>query len=165
MAKIKYQNPVSVDSELDSSLVGTDSGVDVRREIINVGDPTTQANIQAVSAASGARIELNAQPTTQQTTVAAINFSASGDNTIIAASGSTTIRIWKLMLVVAGTTSLTIKDSAPTSFSGAMPFTQGGSLVLDFDSEPWYLTAAGKAFVINSSNAVQVSGTVWFSQS
>ena len=39
-----------------------------------------------------------------------------------------------------------------------------GSITLDFESEPWFTTASGKGFAMNSSNAVQVSGTIYFTQ-
>jgi hypothetical protein len=100
-----------------------------------------------------------------RTTPAAITFASSGNNTVIAAIGGKVIRVFRMALVVAGATNITFEDSTPTLFTGAMPFQANGSLVLDFTDEPWFTTAVGAAFVINSSNAVQVSGVVYFTQS
>ena len=109
-------------------------------------------------------VVLSAQGTTQQTTQAPITFSASGANTLVAAVGGKTVRVWKLLLVVAGATVLTFQDTAAAAFTGAMTMTTGGSIVEDFDTEPNYLTTVGKGFAINSTNAVQVSGSIWYTQ-
>jgi hypothetical protein len=61
-------------------------------------------------------------PTTALWSQAAITFSSSGDNTIVAGSGSTTIRVMRMFFVNSNTTTLTnitFKDSTPTSLSGA----------------------------------------------
>jgi hypothetical protein len=91
---------------------------------------------------------------------APITFSSSGDNTIVAAVGGQTTRVHRMYIVVGGTTSITIKNGAASSLTGAMPLGQNGTLVFDFSSEPWWITSANTAFIINSSAAVQVSGAV-----
>jgi hypothetical protein len=106
-------------------------------------------------------------PTTGLWTSAVITFSSSGDNTIIAGSGSTTIRIMRIFFVNSnGTTAtnVTFKDSTPTSLSGAFLLNSGGSFNGSPSGEPLFVTASGKGFVINSSAAVQISGTVWYTQ-
>jgi hypothetical protein len=95
-------------------------------------------------------------------TAAAVSHSASGDNTVVAAVAGKTTRVYRLFLVVAGTTVITIKDGAGTALTGVMTFAAGGSLILDFQAEPWFSCTAGNAFIINSSNAVQISGTVYY---
>jgi hypothetical protein len=108
---------------------------------------------------------LSAKPTTAQTTLAPISFSGSGANTVVAGVAGQTVRVWRLLIVMGGTTNITFADTTPTSFTGAMPMLANGSITLDFDSEPYFVTATGKGFVINSSNGVQVSGGVWYTQS
>ena len=107
-------------------------------------------------------------PTVSKYSQAAITFSGSGDNTLVAASGSTTIRVYRIFFVnsdSATATNITIKDSTPTNLSGAFRLASGGSFGADGDGDPLYVGAAGKGFQLNSSAAVQISGTVWYTQS
>lgn len=103
-------------------------------------------------------------PYTGFLTSGAVSFASSGDNTVVSAVTSQIVRVYRIILTTAAATNITMKDGASTSLSGAMPFGVNGSLVLDMQGEPWYVTSAGNAFIINSSNAVQVSGTVYYIQ-
>ena len=94
---------------------------------------------------------------------AIINFNTSGDNTIITGIPANTIRIFKIFLMANGVTELTVKDGT-TALTGPMLLTNG-SLTLDLDSEPWFVTSAGEHFVLGSSQNVQISGRVYFTQS
>lgn len=95
----------------------------------------------------------------------AINFAAGGDNTVIAGVGGQVIRIFHYNFIIAAQSNITIKDGA-TSKSGAYPLQQFMGLVFDAPGGSVTLDcAAGNAFVINSSNAVQVSGYVLYTQS
>lgn len=91
---------------------------------------------------------------------AAINFSGSGDNTIIAADAANRVIIHRLWLVVGGATNLTFKDNL--SSPAAVPMSANGGLTFDATGEPWFCTAINQAFIINSSSAVQVSGEVYY---
>lgn len=103
------------------------------------------------------------QPTTQSLTWAAINISSSGDNTVIASSGSKTIRVFALMFTVASQVNITFKDSSPSNLTGAMTFLIG--MVLGHTGEPWFLVSASHAFIMNLSSGVQVSGSIGYTQS
>lgn len=92
--------------------------------------------------------------------VAAIDFSGSGDTAIVA-GGPGILRIWMMLLAVAGATSITFK-AGTTVLSGAVPLITGVPLVLPFSTKPWFRCGAGNAFQINSSNSVQCSGTVYY---
>jgi hypothetical protein len=92
-----------------------------------------------------------------------INFSASGDNVVIGAVAAKLIEVVSLYLVVGGSTNLTFKDSAGTSFSGPLPMTANGAIVLDETNTMLWFATIGN-FVINSSAAVQVSGEVYYKQ-
>jgi hypothetical protein len=92
----------------------------------------------------------------------AINFSASGDNTIIAGVSAQTIKVYKLFLVSSGDTAITFKDGAGLLTGPITLLT--GSMTLDFDSEPWFNTSTANSFIINSSNAVQISGRIYYLQ-
>jgi hypothetical protein len=103
---------------------------------------------------------------TMLTTLASVSFSSSGTNTLVAGVTSQTIRVMRLLLTNNGSnTNITFQDSTPTSFSGAMLLSSGGTLYLPNEGEPHFLTASGKGFVLNSSAATQISGVIWFTQS
>lgn len=106
-------------------------------------------------------------PTTATLLKADINFSTAGDHTIVAAVGGQTIRIMRMLLVIGGTqaNTITFKDSTPTTLLPGIPLTPYQGIALDLDAEPYYITASGKAFVINAALDAQVSGTVWYTQS
>lgn len=91
----------------------------------------------------------------------AINFATSGDNTIISADTINRILIHRLWFVVAAATNLTFKDNL--SSPAAVPMSANGALVFDASGEPWFVTDPNTAFIINSSNAIQVSGEAYYS--
>lgn len=102
---------------------------------------------------------------TPQLTGARINnAAASGDTAIVTATASQTTRVHRFKLSVAGATIVQIKDGATVlevfNFAG-----NGGSAILDFSSEPWYVTSTNSALNINSSAAVQVDGRVEYIKS
>ena len=90
-----------------------------------------------------------------------VSSSAGGNIPAPAGQNGVIIRIYRVMLVLGGTTNITFQDGS-TALSGAMPMLANGSFFLPMDGYPHFTTLAGNAFNINSSTAVQVSGTVWF---
>lgn len=94
----------------------------------------------------------------------AISNSSSGDTTVVTGVASKSVRVYRLVLVFGGTTTITLKDGT-TALTGAMTFNAGGSLSLDVGSVPWWVTTAGNGFVINSSAAVSVAGFIQYVQS
>ena len=106
-----------------------------------------------------------AAPATSDLTGASINAAASGDNTLVAAVGGQTVRVFKIFLTAASAVNIQFKDGAGTDLTGLITLTAGGSVVLDFDTRPWFLTSAGNAFILELSSAVQVSGRIYYTQS
>jgi hypothetical protein len=94
---------------------------------------------------------------------AVINFSGSGLNGIIPGVSGQIIKLYKLFFVAQAATVITFQDGA-TPLSGPIGFTANGSLTLMFDTKPWFVTSAGNALNLNSTNAVQVGGTVYYTQ-
>ncbi len=92
---------------------------------------------------------------------AVINFSASGDNTIIAAVSAKIIRIYRIMLIAAGATNLTVK-SGSTSLTGAMAMAANGGFILDESSYAWFTGGTNENFILNSSAAVVIAGRVYY---
>lgn len=90
----------------------------------------------------------------------AVNFSASGDNTILTGQLGKSIKILQFFLVWAAGTTITYK-SGSTTISGPMTYAANGGQAFDYFQLP--LTCnPGDNFVINSANAVQVGGIVWW---
>ena len=95
-------------------------------------------------------------------TQAPINFSGAGDNIIIGGVAGQRIKVLQFFFVIAAATNLTYKSST-TALSGPLDFSSVGAQVQDFIQLP--LTCnLGDAFIINSSNAVQIGGTIWYIQ-
>ena len=149
---------------LDTAAVTVGSNI-VQREIVSLGSPSTPGNYGEVTADNAAIILPVAAKVTQLQS-AVINFSSSGVNTLIAGAAGQTVRVYRFFLVTSGTTNLTMQDTAgsPNVYSGPVPI-NSGSFVLDFQSEPWFTTIAGNGFAMNSSAGVQVSGTIYYTQS
>ena len=95
---------------------------------------------------------------------AIINFSSSGNNTIVVGVIYKLIRVYKIFFIVGAATNITPQDGASTALTGPMDFSANEGMVLDFDDVAWYTLSFGNDFVINSSNAVQVSGRVYYTQ-
>lgn len=92
---------------------------------------------------------------------AAINFNASGDNTVIAAdTNGNRIVIHRLWIVVGTATNITFKDNL--SSPAAVPMAANGALVFDATGEPWFITNSNTAFIINQSGTAQCSGEVYY---
>jgi hypothetical protein len=91
---------------------------------------------------------------------APINFSASGDNTVIAADPVNRIIVHRLWLVCGGATNLTFKDNLGSP--AAVPMAANGALVFDATGEPWFITNPNTAFIINQSGSAQTSGECYY---
>ena len=92
-----------------------------------------------------------------------INFSTSGDTVVYTGAAGTGVCVYGLFFTTGGSTNITIKDGT-TAQTGPMSFATNGAGFWQMSSNPkspWFLTSAGNNFVINSSNAVQVSGAVY----
>lgn len=93
-----------------------------------------------------------------------VSFALAGDVIQVVAVAGQSVKLMRMVLTVAGATTLTIKDSAGTVLTGPMSVVTGVPLVLAFDGIPWVSTAAGYGLTITSSAAVQVSGTMLYTQ-
>ena len=94
-----------------------------------------------------------------------VNFSSSGDQTLIAAVTGRTIKVHKLLLVGAGASNMRLW-SGPSSeadpITGQMNFAGGWSIALD-DDDFTITPESGKALVLASSAAIQVGGMIIYS--
>jgi hypothetical protein len=92
---------------------------------------------------------------------AVINFSASGDNIIVPGVAGQKIKVLQYFFVIAAATNLTFK-SGTTAITGPLDFGSNAADVQDFIQLPLTCLNPGDAFIINSSAAVQVGGTIWY---
>ena len=92
-----------------------------------------------------------------------INFAGAGDNIIIAGVFGQIIRVAQFLFVIADATNLIFK-SGTTVLSGSMNFGSNAAIDQDFIQLPLHCNS-GDSFIINSSNAVQIGGIIWYAQS
>jgi hypothetical protein len=129
-----------------------------------VSGTVTATQGTAAAAGSGWLVEFD-RPTTANLTSASINASLNGDNTLVVGSTSQTVRVFKLFLVANAAVNIKFKSGASTDLTAVMNLNAGGSVTLDFDGEPYFITASGAGFFLNLSSAQQVSGRVYYIKS
>lgn len=141
------------------------SGNVVVRPVVSLGDASSEANLAIVTPDGALTVDGSAviqpvaiKPQAAVLTSSAVNFSAAGNTSLVVAPSGLTTKTHKLLLVVGGATTLTIQDGS-TALTGPIPLGAGGSIVLDYSSEPWFSTSS---FTLNSTNAVQVSGQIGY---
>ena len=93
---------------------------------------------------------------------AVLDFNSNGDNTAIAGVTATTIKVWKIIFTTGAAVDVTFKDGASTALSGALVFSDVGSMVLYYDGSPHWVTSPGNDFVINLSGGVSIQGTIYY---
>jgi len=104
-------------------------------------------------------------PTVGALTTIAISSSTTGDNVIVSTQSAQTVRVFRMFIVVSAATNITLKSGGSTNLTGAMTFNAGGAFILDFSGEPWFVTSASNAFIINQSGTAQISGSISYTQS
>lgn len=93
---------------------------------------------------------------------AVINFNASGDNIVILGVMNQKIKVLQFFYVVAAATNITFK-SGSTVLSGPLTYGSNAAQVQDYMQLPLNCNFSD-SFIMNSSSAVQVGGTIWYSQ-
>lgn len=92
---------------------------------------------------------------------AVIDASLGADNTIIAASSTRPIIVWKLWFVTAAAVNLIFKAGS-TALSGTEVFGGNGSIFFAYDGSPYFYCPPNTAFIINLSGAVNIAGSVYY---
>ena len=93
-----------------------------------------------------------------------ISFATTGDNVIVAAVAGQIIQVYRIFLITTTAITLTFKDGAGTTLTGGLPLAANGAITLDHSGDPWFVTTAGNAFILNQSGTSQISGAVWYTQ-
>lgn len=91
-----------------------------------------------------------------------LDFTTTGDTTLVAAVASKRIKVHRFFFTVDAATTIKFKDGASTDFTGYMSFTASGANFSDASGDPWFTTTAGNAFVINQSGTAQISGRLYY---
>ncbi|MFN4259777.1 MAG: hypothetical protein ACK4RK_10800 [Gemmataceae bacterium] len=123
------------------------------------------ATLPALPAGGNAIGKISLQAATAALTAGAVNVSSSGNHTLVSGTFGQTVRVYRLMLVVAEAVTVQFRDGSSSNLTGPLPLQAGGAIILDFDGEPWFTTSSGNGFVLNLSAAVQVSGRIWYLKS
>ena len=93
---------------------------------------------------------------------AAVDLSASGDTTLVAASSTSHNYIFNISVVVANPTTITLKCGARTVAKYTLQANATVSIsASDYQSgQPYFACRPGEVFVLNSSAAVGITGTI-----
>jgi hypothetical protein len=145
------------------------TGAAVPANALQVGG-TDGTNLQALATdTAGNQKSRPAAPTTALWLQAPINVNSLGANVIVAGVSAKTVRVMRIFFIncdATNTVNVTIQDTTPTSFTGPMRFITAGSFNgVSGQGEPLYVSATGKGIQLNTDVAVQLSGTVWYTQS
>jgi len=166
IASAIVSNPPTVPAKLQDG-AGNNISSDARGSARPLAVEILDASGAQITSFGGSGAVTFANPTTSTLLKAQVNLSTSGDNTVISGVGGQTIRIMKMFLIIGGASEqdITFKDSTPATLLPSSPFTPPASLQLMLDGVPWFITAAGKDFIINLSAAQKVTGIVYYTQS
>ena len=115
-----------------------------------------------IPAGASAIGDVGLTPRPARLTSVSVSFATSGNNTVVAGVGGQSIRVYRLFFLVNQKNTLIFRDGASTDLTGPMDMGDFGDFTLPFDTEPWFTLSTGNAFIINTSNAKQVSGRVYY---
>ena len=93
-------------------------------------------------------------------TVAVVSTTTTSTS-IVAAKVNTIFRVYKMFLVAATASTITIEDGT-TPLCGGLPLAANGSITLDMDGCPWFTTSMNSPLTLANSGGVQVSGTIYY---
>jgi len=92
---------------------------------------------------------------------AAIEFSGTGDNILVTPPAGQRVVVYQLFALADAATIFRFK-SGGTSLTGPLSIPAGGSITLDNNREPWFVTAIGEDFILNQSGTATVGGVVGY---
>jgi len=164
-------NPIYVTSPAEGA-----TGVMAPSSAIEIGSIDLSGKLQGASASnpvpvtitSGGGVSIGGVTLNPNATAvllsAPVSITSSGNTTLVAHSGVLTTRIYKLILIMAGATFVTLQNSTPTTLFPSTYWTPYSQFTLAYDTTPWFTLAAGLDFVLNSSQAVPITGIVYYTQ-
>lgn len=124
-----------------------------------------QSNAAMLQAAQNLVVAVNTLSNPVGLSEMTINAATSGDNTIIPAQRNKVIKVYSMFFIAGGIVTATVKDGPTDLKTGPMTLpVAGANLFLDFRVQPWWTLTAGNAFILNLSGAIQLSGTIYYTQ-
>jgi prepilin-type processing-associated H-X9-DG protein len=90
-----------------------------------------------------------------------VNITTSGNHTIVAATTAKLTTVYKLFLVANGNVNVTFYDGS-TALSGPLALMADGSIILNFDNNPWFTGSVNSNFIIATDEAVTVGGAIYY---
>lgn len=102
---------------------------------------------------------LNKERRTKELTAVSINQNGAGTQVLVAAAAGEVARIHRLFLAPAAVTATIQFARGATNLTGVITIAAGGSLVLPYSEEPWFVTAPNEAFNLIVGGVGQVSGS------
>src|SRR5208283_1187704 len=96
-----------------------------------------------------------------------VNSAAGGTLAVVAAVANQGVGIYRMILTVPSTITVTIQDTSGAALSQPFAFgASGGSITLDtpINLDPWWVSSVGKGIQLNASTSVQVSADIWYLQ-
>jgi hypothetical protein len=113
---------------------------------------------QIVSDQSG---RLYALGTHQAVLFASVSASSSGNNTLVAATAGSKIRVLNVVLIAASAVTVAFQSGAGgTALTGTMSLAANGGFAPGYDPHGHFETAAGSLLNLSLGSAVQVSGWI-----
>lgn len=96
-----------------------------------------------------------------------INISTSTTTTLVAAVTGKRIKVWGIWVQSAGTQTMKFQDGTPTILIPVLDFAARERLVVQQQgnfSYPWFTTVIGAKLDVVTTQAVQLSGRLYYSQ-
>jgi hypothetical protein len=96
-----------------------------------------------------------------------VNSAAGGTLAAVAAVANQGVGIYRMILTVPSTITVTIQDTGSNALSQPFAFgASGGSITLDtpINGDPWWNSKVGLGIQLNASTTVQVSADIWYLQ-
>lgn len=93
-----------------------------------------------------------------------INVAVSGDTVLLAGVSGQRIKVYRWYAQAAGVQVLTFKGSGGAALRRPFTFASGAILFQDYDTQPWFMTAAGEGLTLGLSANVQLFGCLYYLQ-
>lgn len=132
---------------------------------VNVVGPLTNTQLRALAVPVSGTFWQATQPVSvgPATSRAYISQGDTADHTIVAASASKIIKVYRLIVSCSVANSITFKGSVSGTFY-TLFMAANTPLILPLDGNPWWTGAASEGFVLQNTVGTNVSGFIEYTQ-
>lgn len=109
------------------------------------------------------KINFNATAAVLSSVTLGTTINANTTLTFVTGTASQVVNVYRMILSNSTASVLTFRNGT-NSLSGSMSFGANGSLKLDLDGEPWFVTGAGASFNVSSSDTTTLGGRLYYLQ-